>query len=117
MLFTCGAANDNFGIVTLQCNRSIETVTVSKETTPHVALHRREEWEAQSVAVHDEPASERRDDKDVLPKTPDTSNIELPVEANVLGEVPLTFTRVISKAETVNLKSRRETTNEKLPIE
>ena len=74
------------------------------------------------MPLHDVPDSDKRMDADAWPYTPCTRNIELPVEANTLGSKPLmegatrSEARELLTAETLLLKSHKETTNRELPV-
>ena len=86
---TRGAANCTCGTAACEPKRAMETAIAGWAPAPHAALQCREEWEVQSVTVHDVPDSDMRIDADALPYMPETRNIELPVEAIVWGKAPL----------------------------
>ena len=74
------------------------------------------------MPLHDVPDSDKRMDADAWPYTPCTSNIELPVEANTLGNTPLMEgatrrdARELLNADTLFPKLHKETTNKELPV-
>ncbi len=86
---TRAEANNGCGAVEFESTPAVDAVITSQARTPHAILQCREEWEVQSVVMHDVPDSDRRADADALPYMPVTSNIELPVEATTLGKEPL----------------------------
>ena len=86
---TRGEANNGCDTVEFESTPAVDDVIASQARTPHATLQCREEWEVQSVVMHDVPDSDRRADADALPYMPVTSNIELPVEATTLGKEPL----------------------------
>ena len=84
-----GEATNGCDTVEFESTPAVDYAIASQARTPHATLQCREEWEVQSVVMHEVPDNDRRADADALPYMPVTSNIELPVEATLLGKEPL----------------------------
>ena len=64
---TRAEANNGCGAVEFESTPAVDAVIASQARTPHAILQCREEWEVQSVPVHDVPDSDMRIDADALP--------------------------------------------------
>ncbi len=121
-MLTLGAEKLTCTEVARDVNCTTVTAIACWAPVPHAVLHCNEEWEIQKVPVHDVSDNDMRKDADAWPYIPATRSMELPVEARILGRAPLIkvatgrSAKGLLTADTLDLRSCRETINEELPV-
>ncbi len=121
-LLTHGPPSNTFGPAICDFTRATETAGESWWPVPQDVLQSKDECEIQSVLTPDVLDRSMRMEAEVVPKIPSTCNIELPVDAAILGNKLVTpgekdKLKILPPSPNhVLLESQTETMKEDTPV-